>query len=120
MQQATVNLLSDMGVTPATPQTDVVVTGPSTDTVAPTVSITAPTGGSTVPAGTVTVQGTAADVGGAVGAVEVSTDARRLVAPGRGLDELVLLVRHRRRRARPGRCWCGPSTTASTWARRRR
>ncbi len=75
VQQATVNLFSDMGVSPATPQTDVVVTGPSTDVVAPTTSIAAPADGSSVPAGTVSVHGSATDVGGAVGAVEVSTDA---------------------------------------------
>ncbi|MGZ4710265.1 MAG: N,N-dimethylformamidase beta subunit family domain-containing protein, partial [Acidimicrobiales bacterium] len=84
VQQATVNLLSDMGVSPATPQTDVVVTGPSSDTTAPTVTITAPTAGATVPAGTVTVQGTAADVGGAVGEVEVSADAGATWHPAEG------------------------------------
>ena len=85
VQQATMNLLSDMGVSPGSPQPELVVSGPSTDTVAPTVTVTAPTAGSVVPAGTVTVQGTAADVGGgAVGAVEVSTDGGATWHPAEG------------------------------------
>ncbi|MGZ4683131.1 MAG: DUF4082 domain-containing protein, partial [Acidimicrobiales bacterium] len=50
----------------------------------PTGTITAPTAGATVPAGTVTVQGTAADVGGAVGEVEVSADAGATWHPAEG------------------------------------
>ena len=84
VQQATMNLLSDMGVSPATPQSGLVVSGASTDTTAPTVTVTSPTSGASVPAGTVTVQGTAADVGGAVGAVEVSTDAGATWHPAEG------------------------------------
>ena len=44
------------------------------DTTAPTAVITDPAGGATVPGGNVTVSGTAADTGGVVAAVEVSTD----------------------------------------------
>ncbi|MGK2958802.1 MAG: N,N-dimethylformamidase beta subunit family domain-containing protein [Acidimicrobiales bacterium] len=77
MQQATVNLLADMGVQPAklnapylTPATA------SSDTVAPSTAITSPAGGATLPVNTpVTMSGTATDSGGGrVGGVEVSTD----------------------------------------------
>ncbi len=73
MQQATVNLLSDMGAQPATRQTNLVAGG-ALDTTAPTVAITDPADGATVPGGNVTVSGTAADTGGIVAAVDVSTD----------------------------------------------
>ncbi len=73
MQQATVNLLSDMGAQPATLQAGLVAGG-ALDTTAPTAAITDPTGGATVPGGNVTISGTAADTGGLVAAVEVSTD----------------------------------------------
>ncbi|MGZ4723657.1 MAG: Ig-like domain-containing protein, partial [Ilumatobacteraceae bacterium] len=73
IQQATVNILSDMGAQPATIQTGMVPGGPL-DTTAPTATITSPTGGETVPGGNVTISGTAADTVGVVAAVEVSTD----------------------------------------------
>ena len=75
-QQATVNLLADMGVQPTTLRPGLVAATASTDAVAPTSTITAPAGGATVPVGTpLTVTGTAADSGGGrVGGVEVSTD----------------------------------------------
>ena len=73
MQQATVNLLSDMGAQPETLQSGLTAGG-ALDTTAPTASITDPTGGATVPGGNVTISGTAADPGGLVAAVEVSTD----------------------------------------------
>ena len=73
MQQATVNLLSDMGAQPSTLQAGLVAGG-ALDTTAPTAAITDPTGGATVPGGNVTISGTAADTGGLVAAVEVSTD----------------------------------------------
>ena len=74
MQQATANLLADMGAQPATLQTNLVPPTPSTDTTPPTVTVTRPQPGSTVPGGAITVTGTAADVDGAVAAIEVSTD----------------------------------------------
>ena len=75
MRQATVNLLADMGVQPATLVSGLVAATASTDTTAPTSTITAPTAGATVEVGsTVTVSGTATDTGGRVGGVEVSVD----------------------------------------------
>ena len=47
MRQATVNLFADMGVQPATIEGDLIATGPSTDTAAPTAVITSPTAGAT-------------------------------------------------------------------------
>ena len=73
MQQATVNLLSDMGAQPGSLQADLVPGGPL-DATAPTAAITDPADGASVPGGTVVVSGTAADAGGVVAAVEVSTD----------------------------------------------
>lgn len=76
MQQATVNLLADMGAQPATLQSGLMSSGPSNDHTAPTSTITAPSAGATVANGsTVTITGTASDSGGGVVAgVEVSTD----------------------------------------------
>jgi hypothetical protein len=75
MQQATVNVLADMGAQPTTLQPGLVQAQASTDSAAPTSTITSPVDGSSVGRGsTVTVEGTAADSGGEVGGVEVSTD----------------------------------------------
>lgn len=76
MQQATVNLLADMNVQPATLESDLSPATPSTDHTPPTSSITSPSAGATLANGsTVTVTGTATDSGGGVVAgVEVSTD----------------------------------------------
>ncbi|MCU0261744.1 MAG: DUF4082 domain-containing protein, partial [Ilumatobacteraceae bacterium] len=75
VQQATVNLLADMGVQPATLQATLVAATPSSDVTPPTVAVTSPAAGTTVPGGAVTVTGTATDLGGGVvGAVEISTD----------------------------------------------
>jgi hypothetical protein len=76
MQQATVNILADMGAQPATLDSDLVATQASTDTTPPTSTITSPAAGTTVGNGTtVTISGTATDSGGGVVAgVEVSTD----------------------------------------------
>src|SRR6202171_5174147 len=76
MQQATVNLLADMGVQPATLQGGLVPAVASTDTTPPTSAITSPSSGSTVsPGSSVTISGTAVDSGGGlVGAVEISVD----------------------------------------------
>ena len=76
MQQATVNLLADMGAQPATLMSGL-VSGPApADTTPPTSTITSPSAGATFANGsTVTISGTATDSGGGVVAgVEVSTD----------------------------------------------
>jgi hypothetical protein len=74
MQQATVNLVADMGAQPTTPMSGLVATPASTDTAAPSSTITNPP--TTVQDGDkVTLSGTASDSGGgSVAGVEVSTD----------------------------------------------
>src|SRR5919199_1702111 len=74
MQQATVNLLADMGAQPATLIAGLVPASPSTDSTPPTATITNPP--ATVADGdAVKLTGTASDAGGGVVAgVEVSTD----------------------------------------------
>jgi N,N-dimethylformamidase beta subunit-like protein/uncharacterized protein DUF4082/fibronectin type III domain protein len=74
MQQATVNLLADMGAQPATLEAGLVGASASTDSAPPTSSISSPP--ATVADGAqVTLTGTATDTGGGVVAgVEVSTD----------------------------------------------
>jgi hypothetical protein len=77
MQQATVNLLADMGdVQPLTLMSGLVPATESTDTTPPTSTITSPTAGTATANGSsVTITGTATDSGGGVVAgVEVSTD----------------------------------------------
>jgi hypothetical protein len=76
MQQATVNLLADMGAQPATLQSGLTPAAPSSDHTPPTSRITAPSAGATFGNGnTVSITGTASDSGGGVVAgVEVSTD----------------------------------------------
>lgn len=75
MQQATVNLLADMEVQPATLMSSLVAASASDDTAGPTVSVTSPASGASVANGTViTVSGTATDSGGVVAGVEVSLD----------------------------------------------
>jgi hypothetical protein len=75
VQQATVNLLADMGVQPQTLQAGMIPAVASNDSTAPSSTITSPTAGSTVGVGSsVTITGTAADVGGVVAGVEVSVD----------------------------------------------
>ena len=76
MQQATVNLLADMGAQPATLDPDLTSATASSDTTPPTSTITSPSAGATFTNGnTVTISGTATDSGGGVVAgVEVSTD----------------------------------------------
>ncbi|MEU5940869.1 DUF4082 domain-containing protein [Micromonospora sp. NPDC047548] len=76
IQQATINLLADMGVQPATLMTGRAAASASTDTQPPTATITSPTTGVSATNGNeVTVQGTASDTGGGrVAGVEVSTD----------------------------------------------
>ena len=88
MQQATVNLLADMGAQPATLQNGLTPAIASTDTTPPTSSIALPTPGSRVAANSsVTVSGTAADSGGGVvAAVEVSVDGGNTWHPAQGRE----------------------------------
>jgi hypothetical protein len=72
MRQATINLLADMGVQPATLQSSLLAANPSTDTTAPQSTITPP--GAVETGQLVTLAGTASDVGGVVAGVEVSVD----------------------------------------------
>jgi hypothetical protein len=76
MQQATVNLFADMGVSPSTLQSGLLPASASTDTQAPTSTITQPTSGTLLqPGRSITISGTAQDTGGGVvGGVEVSVD----------------------------------------------
>jgi len=76
MQQATVNLLADMGVQPTTLQAGLVPATGSSDTTPPTSTITSPSPETNLTAGVpVTVTGTATDAGGGVVAgVEVTTN----------------------------------------------
>jgi hypothetical protein len=76
MEQATVNLLADMGAQPGSLITGLVPASKSTDTTPPTSTITSPTSGATFQDGSsVTISGAATDAGGGVVAgVEVSTD----------------------------------------------
>ena len=76
MQQATMNLLADMGVQPASKQSDLVAVTASTDILPPISTISSPLAGATVPIGApVVITGTSVDVGGGVVAgVEVSVD----------------------------------------------
>jgi len=85
MQQATVNLFADMGVQPTTLQGGLVAASASTDVTAPTTIITSPPDGSNI-SGPFTVTGTASDVGGRVGAVEVSVDGGATWHPATGRE----------------------------------
>ncbi|MGW3149706.1 DUF4082 domain-containing protein [Streptomyces sp. NPDC001177] len=87
MQQATVNILADMGVQPLTRQSNLNVATASSDTTGPAVTVTSPASGVTVPAlKPVTITGTAADSGGGVVArVEVSTDGGTTWKAAKGL-----------------------------------
>ena len=86
MRQATVNLFADMNVLPRTIQSGLVVTSPSSDTLAPASTIASPAAGASItPNTTVTVSGTAIDSGGGiVSAVEVSTDGGLTWRPATG------------------------------------
>jgi hypothetical protein len=88
MQQATVNLLADMGVQPATLRPGLVAATQSSDATAPSSTVTSPTAGSNLPAGRqVTITGTAADTGGGVvGGVEVSVDGGATWHPANGRE----------------------------------
>ncbi|MEV7966768.1 DUF4082 domain-containing protein [Sphaerisporangium sp. NPDC088356] len=85
IKQATVNLFADMGVQPKSLQAGLNAATKSTDTTAPTATIGVPATNATVNNGsTVTVSGTAADTGGQVGAVEVSSDGGTTWHPATG------------------------------------
>ena len=75
VQQATVNLLGDMGTQPGTLQPGLSASAPSADVVPPVSTIVSPSNNASIPSGTtVTISGTASDTNGAVAGVEVSTD----------------------------------------------
>jgi len=76
MQQATINILADMGAQPGTLRPGLVAATASTDTARPSSTIASPAAGANLPSGTpVTISGTATDAGGGqVGGVEVSLD----------------------------------------------
>ena len=86
MQQATVNLLADMGVQPGSLQASLVAATASTDFIPPTVTIESPAPGSTVHAAIpVTIAGAAFDAGGGVvAAVELSMDGGATWHPATG------------------------------------
>ena len=85
MQQATVNLLADMSVQPATLQSGLVAATASTDISAPDATITSPANSASVQVGTtVNITGTATDSGGVVGGVEVSVDGGTTWHPATG------------------------------------
>jgi hypothetical protein len=74
MQQATLNLLVDMGVTPSTIQSDLILSASSHETTPPISTISAPVNGSSRPANvSLNITGTASDASG-VFRVEVSVD----------------------------------------------
>ena len=85
IQQATANLLADMTVQPATPQSYLFPASASTDTGAPTSTIIPPTTGSIPQYSLVTISGTATDTGGGVvGGVEVSVNGGTTWHPASG------------------------------------
>lgn len=86
MQQATVNLLADMGVQPGTLQSNLVPATASSDTTPPASNITFPTNGSTLTTGTaITVTGVATDSGGGnIAGVEFSYDGGTTWHPATG------------------------------------
>jgi hypothetical protein len=74
LQQATLNLLTDMGVTPGDPQADLILPTPVADQQAPVSVINSPADGIEVTVGTqVTISGTASDSYG-INRVDVSVD----------------------------------------------
>ena len=88
MQQATANLLADMGGQPATLQSDLQPPSASTDTTAPASAIAGPATRSVSAGSPVTISGTATDAGGGrVGAVEVSVDGGASWHPASGREQ---------------------------------
>ncbi|MGJ7442278.1 DUF4082 domain-containing protein [Aquipuribacter sp. MA13-6] len=87
MQQATVNLMADMGAVADTLMDVLTVPQPSTDETPAAATITAPAAGTTMQNGDqVIVTGTASDVGGRVAAVEVSLDGGDTWHPATGRE----------------------------------
>lgn len=86
MQQATLNLLADMGVQPETLQPGLVAATASADALAPSSVVTSPVTGASLPSGSaVTITGTATEAGGGVVAgVEVSLDGGATWQPATG------------------------------------
>ena len=86
MEQATVNLLAEMGAQPGTLQSGLVAGDRIDRHTPPTATITSPTAGKPLKSGEmVTITGTAADTGGGVVAgVEVSTDGGKTWHPATG------------------------------------
>ena len=86
MQQATVNLLADMHVQPATLQSGFLLASASTDSTPPISTISSPASGSLITTGTtVTLSGSASDSGGGVVAgVEISLDGGATWHPANG------------------------------------
>ena len=75
MQQATINLLADMGIQPATRQPELSPAVQTTDVAKPTSVIASPSSGAVIASGQqMTISGSATDSGGHVAGVEVSTD----------------------------------------------
>jgi hypothetical protein len=74
LQQATLNLLTDMGVTPGTKQSDLTLSAPVIDQAAPVSVISTPVNGTEVTGNTpVNITGTASDIYG-INRVEISVD----------------------------------------------
>lgn len=85
IRQATVNLLADMGVQPATLQSGLVAAVASNDLSAPSATITYPSASyKPGPGEALTITGSAADVGGVPAGVEVSTDGGVTWRPAAG------------------------------------
>ncbi|HEY6214888.1 MAG TPA: N,N-dimethylformamidase beta subunit family domain-containing protein [Vicinamibacterales bacterium] len=85
MQQATLNLLADMGAQPQTRQANLSPATATSDVFPPSSTISSPPNGGSVPAGlAVTISGTATDSAGAVAGVEVSTDGGATWHPATG------------------------------------
>jgi hypothetical protein len=85
MQQAQINLLADMGAQPGTRDPALAPATPSSDKTGPVVTIASPAQGAVIPQGTsVTASGTAADTGGIVSGVEISTDGGTNWHPAQG------------------------------------
>jgi len=85
MQQATINVLADMGAQPGNLQSGLAAAAASTDFLAPVSAISSPAAGATVPPGTaLTISGTASDTGGAVAGIEVSVDGGATWHPASG------------------------------------
>ncbi len=85
IQQATVNVLADMGAQPSTLQPGLVLAVASTDALPPVSSINSPVNGATFMEGqSVVISGVASDVGGRVAGVEVSVDGGTTLSPATG------------------------------------